>query len=196
YLLPNNTAEMITRMRSNICMVLFAVESIRYWVPGESLTAPTVESVKDFFGSVQEFFHRRFKSYHHEAGKKSIIQFENTDISTKVLIHIPTLAILLMNICENACKHGLAQSIWVRVVEAKACVHIGVSDVGIGIESAAAAHIFQVGFSSGNGTGLGLANARERMAAMQGSIDYEVHGGIGSGAKFVLKLQRVADASE
>lgn len=195
YLLQNDAIEMMIRMRSNMRMVLFAIESIRFWVPEESLTPPTVVSVKHFFETVQEFFNRRYKSYHQEMGKKSMIQFENTNIHANILAHIPTLAILLMNICENACKHGLAQSILIKVIEAENEVHIEVSDDGIGIEPEIAEQMFEVGFTSGNGTGLGLANAKERMKFMQGDIDYETHGGIGSGAKFDLKLRRMADVS-
>ncbi len=113
------------------------------------------------------------------------------------MAHSATLELLLINIIKNSARHGGAHNLHLHAREANSAIIIEVSDDGSGVDNDIAGELFEWG-KSGNtkkGTGIGLAHACERMAAMGGTIECEPHGGLPNqsgtnGAKFILTLQK------
>jgi signal transduction histidine kinase len=113
----------------------------------------------------------------------------------------------LENLVTNALKYG-KDSRWIRLSASLVssptggdAVHISVSDRGIGIDPDEHARIFEpfyrgrsVQVAQINGTGLGLAVARQIAEALGGSLTVE--SARGAGSTFTLRLRRHEVASE
>lgn len=107
-----------------------------------------------------------------------------------VYVHRSTLLNLLINIVQNACKHGSADWIYLNCGVVNSRVKIIVEDDGEGISDEANGRLYEYGFTTNarGGRGLGLGFADVRMGYNGGNISHEAHGGIGEGAKFVLEM--------
>ncbi|MBU1019225.1 MAG: HAMP domain-containing sensor histidine kinase [Patescibacteria group bacterium] len=99
------------------------------------------------------------------------------------------LASLLLAMCANAGSHGNASAITIKSYQDGDEVILEVMDNGEGIDPEVAKTIFEYGFTTGGGKGIGLGDAEERLKTMGGSIEAQGHGGINGGAKFVITLQ-------
>lgn len=113
------------------------------------------------------------------------------DDNVSVLVHEGILFTLLLNICRNASVHGNASKVSIKVSRWR----IEVLDDGKGIPDEVAARMFELGFTTGHGKGIGLGDAQKRMQVMGGDISCETHGGLEGrygcrGAKFILTLRK------
>jgi signal transduction histidine kinase len=99
---------------------------------------------------------------------------------------------VLLNLAGNA-KDAIEKSgritLTLRTDREAHCAIIEVADTGSGIPSHVLPHIFEPFFTTkpaGQGTGLGLANVRQIMESMQGTI--AVHSAVGTGTTFTLRI--------
>ncbi len=98
------------------------------------------------------------------------------------------MSIIFDNLISNARKHKVSN---IDVVVKKAGPEklvVVFSDDGAGIPKKNMASLFKIGFSTTDGSGLGLHHIREIMGRMKGSVE-AVHGK-GKGAEFILTFVR------
>ena len=102
---------------------------------------------------------------------------------------------ILRNLCDNACKHGARNGELPRVTlsvtreDPDDAIVITIADDGPGVAEAHVGDIFEPFFTTSNtGTGLGLYAARELAEANAIRLSYS--GGVTTGARFSLTLDR------
>lgn len=122
------------------------------------------------------------------------IDFE-VDNSVDVTFHIPfqTMFQLLNNLIVNAMKALEALDTDNKLIELKAYVEgenlvIKVSDNGQKIESSDSAKLFEYGFSTTDGTGIGLYHANMLCTSNSGSILYSEHVSENFNKCFIINL--------
>lgn len=150
--------------------VINAIGSLRFYVDG-TLEGKNILIV-DFFNYQKEVFDRAFRG--------PIVYSFIEDVTA--YFHADTLGNLLQNIFDNARKRGKATEVEVTFQSAGDKIEIIIKDNGYGLDplegETDVEDIFMRGRSRTGGTGLGLADAKERMAAMNASIICEGHGGL------------------
>jgi len=98
------------------------------------------------------------------------------------------VSIVLDNLIANSRKHK-AKTITVSVVEnTEDCLTISFKDNGKGIPSKNIPFLFQMGFTTTDGSGLGLSHAKEVMEEMGGEITYNPTSE--NGTEFLLKFNK------
>jgi len=98
------------------------------------------------------------------------------------------VSIVLDNLIGNSRKHK-AKTIVVSVVEnLEDSLVVSFKDDGKGIPSKNIPFLFQIGFTTSDGSGLGLSHAKEVMEEMNGEITYNVDSE--DGAEFILKFNK------
>lgn len=111
---------------------------------------------------------------------------------------------VLVNLISNALKftHSGGEVV-VRLIPQESRLGIAVQDTGIGIAEAALPHIFDRFYQadnsatrSGEGSGIGLAHARELVTLMEGSLTVQSRPGDGSVFTVLLPLRRTAPKQE
>lgn len=96
----------------------------------------------------------------------------DVDVSTQVLATPGALAQVLATLIENSLKHGAGTTtVRSRVGGPSGAVVVEVSDEGAGVSDELAPRIFERGATSGKGTGLGLALARDLASADGGRLE-------------------------
>lgn len=166
-------------------------QALRFWTDGPApMPSPTsLEVAFEKIGpSMSEIFAKK-------TGGKCEFFIQETGLLTA---NEQTLWLLLDNIAKNARKHGDARRLQISVTDEGDFVEVSISDDGKGVDDSVKNTLFERGVTSGDGHGIGLADAIQRMATMHGSIDCEAHGGLPSrhegierGAKFVITLSKV-----
>lgn len=97
------------------------------------------------------------------------------------------IAIVMDNIVVNARKHG-ARHLSVKFkVEPRLSLQVAFIDDGDGLETSVTdpSRLFEKGFSTTDGSGLGLYHSRQVMEELQGTIEYQPPP-LGRGAAFIL----------
>ena len=103
------------------------------------------------------------------AGRKLVV---DVDRATQVLVTPGALAQVLATLIENSLKHGAGTTtVRSRSSGPTGGVVVEVSDEGAGVPDELAPRIFERGTTSGAGTGLGLALARDLAAADGGRLE-------------------------
>jgi signal transduction histidine kinase len=98
------------------------------------------------------------------------------------------LSIVLDNMFSNSRKHKV-KNITVTVVESSESeLRVSVKDDGVGIPRKNSKKIFEMGFSTTNGSGLGLYHVAEIIHGMNGSIELNVENE--HGAEFILTFRK------
>ncbi len=90
------------------------------------------------------------------------------------------------NIVGNAVKHGKAKNIWIRMRMNSEKAVVEISDDGVGIPEELRGKIFDEGFSTGSGSGLGLYIAKTLIENYGGKIEFRERKPRGS--TFVIEL--------
>ena len=91
---------------------------------------------------------------------------------------------VLINLIVNASRHTEAGMITVAAAESGQFVAFTVTDTGGGIAKDAVSHIFEKGFTTGNGRGLGLAICRETVELHGGMLEMVSTGTDGTAFRF------------
>lgn len=97
------------------------------------------------------------------------------------------VAIVMDNIVVNARKHG-ARNLFVKFkIEPRQSLQIAFIDDGDGLDASVAdpSRLFEKGFSTTDGSGLGLYHSRQVMEDLQGTIEFQPSP-LGRGAAFIL----------
>lgn len=97
------------------------------------------------------------------------------------------IAIVMDNIVVNARKHG-ARHLYVKFkVEPKRALQVGFIDDGNGLDASVQdpSRLFEKGFSTTDGSGLGLYHSKQVMEEQHGTIEYQASP-LGRGAAFIL----------
>ena len=103
------------------------------------------------------------------AGRRLVL---DVDASTQVLATPGALAQVLATLIENSLKHGAGTTtVRSRAGGPSGGVVVEVSDEGAGVPDDLAPRIFERGATSGKGTGLGLALARDLASADGGRLE-------------------------
>lgn len=145
------------------------------------------EEIEEDAVSYIKQYMQHFKPKFDELGP---IQLFN-DSATFVTVFKPaSLAIVLDNLTENSRKNG-AHTVSVKFEVSGKELHIFFGDDGQGVISDAPHHMFEMGFSTTGGTGLGLYHAKKLMEDLKGSIQFVGNNqhGLGSGACFEVILK-------
>lgn len=104
-----------------------------------------------------------------QAGRRLVL---DVDPSTQVLATPGALAQVLATLIENSLKHGAGTTtVRSRAGGPSNAVVVEVSDEGAGVSDDLAPRIFERGATSGRGTGLGLALARDLASADGGRLE-------------------------
>ena len=178
--------------RKKLQQLLWVLESLEFFAESETLQ-PVPICLRDFFEEVGSEVKERFCPSSQE--RQECVVSIHIDETAVAIMHKPTLAVLLVNMTKNAYVHGQATQLQIDAKRDGEKIIMTISDNGKGIAEENRDKIFDWGFSTGDSAhrGVGLGMARERLAAMGGSISCEPHGGLpndqGSrGAKFVIEL--------
>lgn len=163
---------------TNFWKTNMAIKSMQHWVEDERLASEEVDLDK-FFNQAKPVLQQIFAPGN--------VDFE-VEPGLKAKMNEGTIGNLLVNMAKNAQRHGAARNLKIRVFKNDEAVKLEVTDDGSGLDGAIVGKIFDEGFSSGQGKGLGLAKAKERLEAIGGEIEVEGRGGIDGGAKFVMKI--------
>lgn len=181
----NDTREKL----KNILRVLYAME---FWMENGVIATQAIP-IKDCINNIIPNLEKHFVNNDRSYNGLTIDCPDNIN----TLIHTPTLELLLINMTKNSSYNGHSNKLHIIIHEENNSVIIEISDDGTGItDNITTEEIFEWRKSgSRHGTGIGLGDARERMAAMGGSIECEAHGGLPNragtnGAKFILKLRK------
>lgn len=185
-------AEMLEIYRIDLLAVAFAFDAMEFWVEGRTLGSEDVD-MKGFLDDINEYVKTGL------GGQMEVKCGEN------VCGHFnkSTVAMLLINMAKNAALHGRADLVEITIKREGGHIVVEVCDNGSGIGDEVTEEMFEWGKTgSESGNGIGLADARERMAQFGGAINnFERHGGLannsgGRGAKFILTLPLVEPKRE
>ena len=97
---------------------------------------------------------------------------------------------VLINLVVNASRHTESGTIKIIVSEGDGFAEFYVSDTGTGINAEDAPHIFEKGFTTGSGKGLGLAICKETIQMHGGTIDLASSGSKGSVFRFTVPKEK------
>lgn len=165
-----------------------AIGSMEFLVPGKPFTGEHI-SLSSLLQDHKDLLKKVFLNL---GG-----QFFDLKIPTElpdVYAHRTTVLNLLVNMLQNAYRHGEASWVYLECEQVASAVRLIIEDDGYGISDDAVDHLYDYQFTTSHhgGTGLGLAFADMRMAYNGGRISHEPHGGIGGGAKFIMEMPAVA----
>ncbi len=96
---------------------------------------------------------------------------------------------VLINLIANACRHTDKGSIRVETEEEGKDVAFRVSDTGSGIRPEVVPHIFEKGYTTGEGNGLGLAICMESVQLHGGKLELFSTGPEGTSFRFTIPKQ-------
>ena len=97
---------------------------------------------------------------------------------------------VLINLIVNASRHTENGTIKILVSEGDGFAEFFVSDTGTGINAEDAPHIFEKGFTTGSGKGLGLAICKETIQMHGGTIDLASSGSNGTVFRFTIPKEK------
>lgn len=181
--------ELQSTIRKRLWTVFQAIDSLQFWAEGETLSTARTTAKEFFTNTARSELVRTFVE---EETDRSIFFTITEDAGdVPIDIHNGTIGNLLLNMCRNSRRPGLANQMHIQISRKDLSIIIEVTDNGIGVEPNIVERMFEEGFSGRGSTGLGLAQAKERMATMNGTIECEGHGGIFNsqgkrGAKIII----------
>ena len=186
----SNKTEIIEELRILLRHSIRVLESLEFYVEDSSLSLKPIP-LQALFDDIVGFARAKYFRKYPEG--------ISVEIKNDLVIngHEGILWVLLYNMVKNALKHGCASLITIKAYKQGDAVVIEMIDDGLGVKAEIVDRIFDYGKGKGaTGSGLGLANARERLATMGGTIKLDPHGGMQqanretSGAKFTLSFGR------
>jgi signal transduction histidine kinase len=194
----SNTQSFHPKIVHNLWLARKGLGSMQFW-SGKPLPLKNI-SLNSFFDEIQENFLFFFDT--------KVTMSIDADLGTAE-IHEDTVSMLLYNMLENSIFHGGAKNISLCVRSLEGQCTIEISDDGRGIDEEILDKIFDLCFSTQHGRdndaeahqGVGLGEAKARLAQMGGSITCEGHGGMKkegaeqAGAKFIITLPLAVKAA-
>lgn len=184
-------ADAIAISRSILWKMEQAIEALHTWTPGALPLGP--HSLKGFLREAELPISTTFIGILTEPSDRECHVTASTEIDVHGLFHQGTVANLLINMARNSRRHGQAQRLEVHGSIFNGRTKIEVLDNGTGFDRGLEAHVFEHGYSGHRSSGLGLAEAPRRLAAWDGTIECQGHGGLvnlqgGQGARFVMSF--------
>jgi len=173
-------------VRRKLQKIILIISAMEFWAEKRVLEIKRV-NLKQAVDDIRELLDEAFE------GHKLEIEIDiNEDL--KASIHLATIQMLLLSMKANSLKRGHATKLKISAHKEGNFVLLEVSDDGCGVDEKVLPKMFEYGVSGEKGTGLGLADAQERLAESYGSISCEAHGGLDNkegskGAKFIMKLR-------
>ena len=161
------------------------IENIQFW------TDPSLLQVASI--SLEKIVER---SIFYTSGRVGTVPVVHLPHDFQVQLNEGIIGLLLVNIFKNALFRGRAGLIDV-VSEpiADNRIRLNISDDGVGVSDELGSSIFDLGVSGAGSTGIGLGDAKIRLAACDATIQCVPHGGLPSrheqgkfGAKFVIEM--------
>jgi len=192
------------------------LEDLREWASRSSVPHDTADSIDDCYIHVQKIltlsrmvtlanfdlgqeqietdvvnFVRQYLDHFGKLSKGALgpVQIFNEKIAFVRAIRVTDLALVLDNLLDNS-KKNEASVVSVKFAVPDKILHIYFGDDGRGIDTETADHIFEMGFSTTGGSGLGLYECKKLMRNLGGTISFVGNNkhGAGSGACFELVI--------
>lgn len=181
-------------IRRNAQAVADTLGSLEFWGTKGHLTTQEVDLIA-FFKERKVILERAFQVGQLDSQALTI------QVPDQLIVRAnpETLSTVITNMLRNAVKHGEATSAEIRAI----ANHVGqtvleVLDNGKGMNDEVAEHVFELGFSGGKSSGIGLGDVDKRMKAMGGFAKCHPRGGLQHpdmvgqhGAKFELGVPLV-----
>lgn len=177
----------INEIKDALWQLIHRFGAFKYWTEGETIETKVVD-LDTFFQEGKGTFQGKF------GDEKAPITFD-IESGLKAVMDPCTIGAILINMCDNAATRGIADHLIIAAHKEGDQVKIEVMDDGTGFTKAQEGKVFTWGYSGEHGTGLGLANAEDRLKLMGGSITCKGCGGIvgedhkKGGAKFTMMLR-------
>lgn len=150
-----------------------------------NLTASTIKA--DIINFIQEYLEELYLSSNHIIDSQ--IKIINIPQTNKIYeLHLRPLEITTMidNFIQNSQKAKATKIIFDFLIDTD-CFVLTVEDDGCGIETDNINNIFQLGYTTTNGSGIGLFNIKETVRQMNGRIFVESE--INKGTKFTIRFK-------
>ncbi|MBR5420000.1 MAG: HAMP domain-containing histidine kinase [Lachnospiraceae bacterium] len=123
------------------------------------------------------------------AKKENLLSIRNS-FSGTVSGNRELLLQVLINLIANACRHTEKGTISIITEENEKEAVFNVSDTGSGIPPEAVPHIFEKGYTTGQGNGLGLAICLESVELHGGTMELVSTGPGGTGFRFTIPKEK------
>lgn len=153
-------------------------------------TATTVKD-KDLIEFITEYVENVYKNYEHLKINNKLLRFKinnNSQAHFKRDFRPLEIIIVLDNLIDNSEKNG-AKSFQIEYqLISKDKLEIIYTDDGIGIKEEIKDKIFDFGFTTTSGSGLGLFHVKQIIERMNGKI--KVNTKVNKGLKFIIEVQR------
>lgn len=149
-----------------------------------NLTASTINA--DIINFIREYLEELYLSSNHVIDSQ--IKIENipkTNTTYKINLRPLEITTMIDNFIQNSQKAKATKIIFNYLID-KDCFVLTVEDDGCGIAKDNLDNIFQLGYTTTNGSGIGLFNVKETIRQMNGTID--VKSEINKGTKFTIRI--------
>ena len=149
-----------------------------------NLTASTINA--DIINFIREYLEELYLSSDHVIDSQ--IKIENipkTNTTYKINLRPLEITTMIDNFIQNSQKAKATKIIFNYLIN-KDCFVLTVEDDGCGIAKDNLDNIFQLGYTTTNGSGIGLFNVKETIRQMNGTID--VKSEINKGTKFTIRI--------
>ena len=184
------TPEQLRVALERISMVAKKISAISRFATQANLVAAQEESTSDLIEYIREYLLNVYRGVVADPNRNWIpINFNQMPGASFVTTFAPIeVSIILDNLISNSRKHN-TRNIDVSVVNCSAeQLTISFADDGDGIPRRNISHLFEIGFTTTDGSGLGLHHIREIIKEMGGSI--AVNQNRKSGAEFNLTFPK------
>lgn len=153
-------------------------------------TATTVKD-KDLVEFITEYIENVYKNYEHLKINNKLLRSRvnnNSQVKFKRDFRPLEIIIVLDNLIDNSEKNG-ARSFQIEYqLISKDKLEIIYTDDGIGVKQEIKDKIFDFGFTTTSGSGLGLFHVKQIIERMNGKI--KVNTKVNKGVKFIVEVQR------
>ncbi|WP_297966051.1 ATP-binding protein [uncultured Campylobacter sp.] len=150
-----------------------------------NLTASAINA--DIINFIREYLEELYLSSDHVIDSQ--IKIENipkTNTTYKINLRPLEITTMIDNFIQNSQKAKATKIIFNYLID-KDCFVLTVEDDGCGIAKDNLDNIFQLGYTTTNGSGIGLFNIKETIKQMNGTIDVESE--VNKGTKFTIRLR-------
>lgn len=150
-----------------------------------NLTASAINA--DIINFIREYLEELYLSNNHVIDSQvKIINIPPTNKIYEINLRPLEITTMIDNFIQNSQKAKATKIIFDFLIDAD-CFVLTVEDDGCGIAKDNLDNIFQLGYTTTNGSGIGLFNVKETIRQMNGTIDVESE--VNKGTKFTIRLR-------